>query len=1021
MICKFRQVTLFAGLLLSGLTTTFSGYCGNNESTRLALNPLCEEASHLTCEIAHDARKVFVSLDISNTGIEDKRLEADCYILTSEKFQLPPTVTLKFKQGKGTVSLPLPLPGEYTVVARLFLDGVEQFKRSVPLRVSSTATMSFDAMVKEKSKFNIEIDPDSYTVKVSIDLQKVKKQNTQWQGECGIVQKGKNRPEKPFHLNFANGNGSCIIPLPGTPGEYELLADIKAEEVPPFELRKKFTIPTTEWLGNTIGLEDKVLPPWTPIVLQGTAVKCWGREYLFGDGAFPLQIISANSPILSSPISFNAKISGKKVSLKLDRCKVDSVSGTRVVMLSHIFIQDKEFKVRVTTEYDGLALFEISSDKADTLLLDELNLEIPIKAEHALYRYIFNINTSDLPGGNIPSGNGIVEVKPWMPFVWLGDNDRGLFWFCESDNPRIWPNKDQNAIEIERAGKEVILRFNILAAGQKFPSPKWNMVFGLQATPVKKVDTRMARARRFYGPTQNIDWAWPDPKKDHSTLGMGYPEAANPQAYSDYVKGLQQKGRKVCPYLGLTFIADGLPESVFFKKYWFFGFDDPSISQAGWSHNWYCASPVGKGYADFVVWKTKTFLERYNLDGYYIDQAHPYVCDRESAGVGYEWKGKRYYTYPILGYRNLYRRMFSAAKALPRDTFTLAHMSAKMNISSMAYVDACLDGEWPFAPLVRHKSYMEVMTMDTFRAMFMGRQWGVAMIFLPELRGGREKLIEPTKELMGLLMIHDVAVMRLFCKRDVVDGAHRALDDFGYADADFIPYFDTVPPAVTDMKDVYVSAYKHDNGSVLLIAANLSKEKLDRTGKIRINAKRLGIKTDKLISWPDRTPIQTVNDEFELTVPKMDFRMFVIGTPVTPLPKTADIFSGWVISDMTLRKESAQHVKAEADKVTLTAKEKSFTYFSTKAIPVMNSDKVKISFKVSGKGSGNFGFFAYEGTGWKQANGSIIRPLPLKNEPETVSAVFPVNGNEIGSVRPVFTLGKESEMTVSNYKLTLEK
>jgi|GEM_PF-1126411 len=138
-------------------------------------------------------------------------------------------------------------------------------------------------------------------------------------------------------------------------------------------------------------------------------------------------------------------------------------------------------------------------------------------------------------------------------------------------------------------------------------------------------------------------------------------------------------------------------------------------------------------------------------------------------------------------------------------------------------------------------------------------------------------------------------------------------------------------------------------------------------------------------------------------------------------PIEENSFSGWVISDMALRKESAQHVKAEADKVTLTAKEKSFIYFSAKAVPVKNGDKVKISFRVSGKGSAGFGFFAYAGTGWKQVDGNVIQTLPLKNESETVSVVLPVNGNEIGSVRPVFTLGKESEMTVSNYKLTLEK
>ncbi len=141
--------------------------------------------------------------------------------------------------------------------------------------------------------------------------------------------------------------------------------------------------------------------------------------------------------------------------------------------------------------------------------------------------------------------------------------------------------------------------------------------------------------------------------------------------------------------------------------------------------------------------------------------------------------------------------------------------------------------------------------------------------------------------------------------------------------------------------------------------------------------------------------------------------------PVSRQPETA--FSGWVISDMEMRKESARYVKIGTDKVTLAAKEKPFTYFSPKPVPVKNGGKVKISFQVSGKGSAGFGFLAYEGTGWKQVDGNVIQPLTLKNEPETVSVVLPVNGEGIGSIRPVFNLGKESEMTISSYQLTLEK
>jgi hypothetical protein len=289
------------------------------------------------------------------------------------------------------------------------------------------------------------------------------------------------------------------------------------------------------------------------------------------------------------------------------------------------------------------------------------------------------------------------------------------------------------------------------------------------------------------------------------------------------------------------------------------------------------------------------------------------------------------------------------------------------------------------------------------------------------LRDGKERAIEPTRELLGLLMVHDVAVMRLFCNRNVLDCTHRALDEFGYADADFIPYFDAIPPAMTDMPEVYISAYKHDNGSVLLIAANLSREKKDRTGKIKINASRLGITLDKLVSWPDRSPVPLRNDELETTVPSMDFRMFVLGTPITPPPVVVSAFSGWLISNLEMRRETAKYLRQEPDRVILTTAEKPLDYFAEKPVAAKDGSRVTITCRVAGRGTAGCGFFAYEGSGWNQvAEGSILKPLILHTEAQTVNLVIPVKGEKISDLRPVFRLEKNSEMTLSDFQLTVE-
>ena len=241
--------------------------------------------------------------------------------------------------------------------------------------------------------------------------------------------------------------------------------------------------------------------------------------------------------------------------------------------------------------------------------------------------------------------------------------------------------------------------------------------------------------------------------------------------------------------------------------------------------------------------------------------------------MGYVRAGKAYASYPILGYRAHYRRDYAVIKGLRRETFTMAQMSGKVTIPILAYDDSYLDGEHVRG--VVKDSYMDVMTLDSFRAEYMGRQWGVMPFFLPEFDAEHAQQVGPTRGLMALLMVYDVSPWPIWCNGKVVNLAFEALDQFGYVDAEFIPYFDPTPPATTQMPDVYVSAYKKPDGRVLLIISNLSKG--DRQGVVTTNATRLGTKLSTVTDWPGKQPLTVPNGNLVLEVPKLGYRMVAIG------------------------------------------------------------------------------------------------------------------------------------------------
>ena len=770
-------------------------------------------------------------------------------------------------------------PWQFPRTTSSLVDEVRIYDRALtPAHIKAHFAGQFDFTVplsEKTAKLDCEIDPVAGSADVLLDTAGADVDDSRLTVMLGVVRKGAEGPKDLPKLKFTGGLASATLPLPSRqPGEYEVVGRVLLDGQPAFVMRRGLTIPTTEWLGNRLGLEDKVLPPWTPLEVQGSKVTCWGRDYTFGDSPLPTQITSLGKELLAGALTIKLAGSERSASWKAgSREQTLSAARTRFEargsLTGVLAAKPLSVAIRTTVEYDGLMLVELSLPHAEDLALDSVSLEIPVRADHAVYRHRWAASWAGVTG-NLPGEAGVVDHDKFIPYYWLGDNDRGLFWFCESDE--MWPNgRAANAIEVVRANAQVVLRLNLLASGQKLP-PNWKFVFGLQATPVKPMPKDWRKWRMEPGRNPNVKIVWPVPNKKDSLSDFGYPRAADTERFAAHISALQAKGMRTAPYLCLTFITDGIPEWQYFRKIWEMGPVDNSTVRVGWRHMFPMVSPLGKGYSDFIAWTTHRFLKRYGIDGLYHDQTHPYTSKNTRAGVGYLRDGKEHSTFPILGFRALYRRIYAIHKAMFPDGFTMAHMSGKVTIPILAYEDSYLDGEH-FRGTVKD-SYMDVVSLDTFRAEFMGRQWGVMPVFLPEFRPPYSEQVEPTRGMMALLMIHDVSIWPIWCNAEVVNEALAALDEFGYVDAEFIPYFDPSPPASTNMADVYVSAYRRGDGRALLVAGNLSRE--DRTGNVRIHAQRLGFPLSKVTSWPDKTPISVTDSRVALKVPRLGYRMLLV-------------------------------------------------------------------------------------------------------------------------------------------------
>jgi hypothetical protein len=665
----------------------------------------------------------------------------------------------------------------------------------------------------------------------------------------------------------------------GNPGDtYELSAALSRGDGDVLaRVTKSVLVPDVkQWEGNQLGLSGQIPIPWTPLAVseqegRRIQVSCWGRDYTFGTSALPDQIESEQKALLSRPVSVNAWVGGEQIQWDSGHPKVASSSAAAADIQSRSTGTCRAGKaslnVGVHIEYDGLILVDVGLSLPGNTSDRRLSVDIPLRPEAALYYHQWSPNWDGCSGA-LALTQGNLESLPYIPYAWLGDNDRGLFWFCES--AENWPNWEQkDAFQIVREGGEVVMRLNLLKAGQTVNGP-WHFRFGLQATPVKE----MRRDSREW--TTNVAVIWSNPTKDSQTH-FGYAEAADPEAFTARVRALHDKGLKVLPYSCLSYFSMGAPEWLWFQKDWLnpesIIFDSSAdVAMYGKGGRIRAVFPQAPFFADFIVWKNMEFLKKYNLDGLYHDNVLVDGCSQASAGDGWtDASGKRHPSYPVLATRSLYRRLYAAVHAAKPDAILMGHMSGKMWIPVLAYEDCTLDGE-NFIGKVK-ESYMDVMPLAMFRAEFMGRQWGLKPFFIPEFDNKAIAEVTPTRELLAILILHDAGVWP-GCNANEVREIYDKLAAFGYGDADFIPYFDAEPPAATNMKGVYVSVYKRPDGRALAFVANLSKE--DCTGSISFDEKRIGFPIKSISSWRDTAPVQVEGHTVNLTVPKRDYRMLLL-------------------------------------------------------------------------------------------------------------------------------------------------
>ncbi len=324
--------------------------------------------------------------------------------------------------------------------------------------------------------------------------------------------------------DFTRGLGRAAMATDTLPhGEYGILSEaldaqatVLAKAEADVRLQRK-----PPWWRSPAGVDHTVPVPWTPVTTGADEVRTWGRVYR-GTGCLPQQIVNQNTDMLAAPMRLRIAAGSAAADLASVPLRVTETKPDVVIRQGELRIGEVMVSLRTRTEFDGMQRCDLDLvPTREGAVVSSLILEIPLR--EGLAPFLLSSNGRSASPRRL---DGQAWRSPFLPQVWLGNDDLGFAWFAESDEG--WTPRDQQMIEIlPGSGKgETLLRCNIMRKPRPLDAPL-RITFGFMATPVKRAPVGDPFHYRFAVPPCDIR-RLDDPKAARAFMEfLTYPAPGN--------------------------------------------------------------------------------------------------------------------------------------------------------------------------------------------------------------------------------------------------------------------------------------------------------------------------------------------------------------------------------------------------------------------------------------------------------------------------------------------------------------
>ena len=251
--------------------------------------------------------------------------------------------------------------------------------------------------------------------------------------------------------------------------------------------------------------------------------------------------------------------------------------------------------------------------------------------------------------------------------------------------------------------------------------------------------------------------------------------------------------------------------------------------------------------------------------------------------------GEHFVETKMLRTRDLARRYYVATRQHDPNFVSVFHTSSSLYLPIIAYLDTAYEGE-QFRSRNGQVNYYDVISLDQFRAEFMGHNWGFVGIFLPEFASSAQgagqdpgwwytpAAEKEVRHLLGMILVHDSQVTPAYSTEVPYIQIRQAQDEFGWDDSlEFLPYWNN---------DLYVTISAANENLVVSIFRDPAQTKAmlvvfnntdgDISSTITLNFTNLGVSGTQLRDPINSETFPISASQASVYMPYRDYRILFL-------------------------------------------------------------------------------------------------------------------------------------------------